>query len=485
MLSKVRLYCMQKELLQQGDRVLLGISGGADSVCLLFVLLSLAKEWNLSLVPVHVHHHLRGEEADRDLKFCEELCRRYGLSLMEVHADVKVLAREHGWSVEEAGRNARYEAFYRIAGELNCQKIAVAHHRDDQVETVLFQMFRGSRLRGLSGMEAKNGMLIRPLLSVSREEIQAYLKSMGENWCTDSTNLTEDYTRNRIRQRLLPLAEEISPGAGRHIAETAEYLQRVERFITMRADELYEQAVTRREVCAKKEGETRKTEFAVSVPHIRQADTLLSEQVLYRVLCEVAGQKKDITAEHVADCLSLLERQTGRSLRLPHGVTALRSYDRLLIFKEGETEDSYFYVPVTEFPCELELPFDRGKITFSLEETGEHTKKYIEKCGGIPKCTYTKWFDYDKINDIIALRMPMPSDTLALYADGRGKSLHSVFKDAKVPGTERNRTVLLAEGSRVLWIPGIRGSEAYHITEHTRRILIVTIHGGKEDGRSY
>ena len=470
MLNKIKTYCRQKELLQQGDRVLLGISGGADSVCLLFVLLALAGEWGLSLVPVHVNHHLRGEEADADEAFCRELCEKQGLSLLAVHADVRKLAKEHAWSLEEAGRNARYQAFYRIAEENGCQKIAVAHHRNDQAETVLFQLFRGSRLSGLAGMEAKAGCLIRPMLAVSKEEIETYIQQLGIGWRIDSTNLNGDFTRNRIRHKLLPEAEKISGGAVRHIAETADYLRRVEQFVGKEAEKLYRQVVTGQ---------------SVSVSGLAEADSLLAEQVIYRVICEVAGQKKDIVSEHVAACLDLSEKQTGRSICLPYGVTVTKSYGNLVFSKGKQPAKNSFFCKIESFPARVQLPKEQCGgiwICLKLEELGCDTKKYIEKSGGIPKCTYTKWFDYDKISDIISLRLPNKEDTIALYADGRGKPLLQFLADEKIGEAERKSVVILAEGSRVLWIPGIRGSEAYRVTEHTRRILTAPIHGGKSDG---
>ena len=142
-------FCRQKELLKRGDRILLGLSGGADSVCLFLVLSELAKTWELTLVPVHVNHNLRGGEAMQDQRFCEELCRRHQRELTVVSVPVAELAREHGWTLEEAGRNARYRAFGELAGQHQCNRIAVAHHKNDQAETVLFQLFRGSRVKGL------------------------------------------------------------------------------------------------------------------------------------------------------------------------------------------------------------------------------------------------------------------------------------------------------------------------------------------------
>ena len=278
MINKIKAFCRQKELLYQGDRILLGLSGGADSTCLFLVLLELAKEWELTLIPVHVNHNIRGESAKKDEEFCKALCQKHGLNLLIVSVEVQKLAEINGWTVEEAGRNARYEAFTKFAKEYDCNKIAVAHHKNDQAETVLFQLFRGSRMKGLSGMSAKNGKIIRPLLCITREETEQYLYEKNQPYCIDSTNFEEEYTRNLIRGKVIPVAKEIQPRAIEHIVETADYLQRVEVYLEHQTQKLYEQTVK------KKNG------IILSITELLQADALLAERVVYQALCQVMGQ---------------------------------------------------------------------------------------------------------------------------------------------------------------------------------------------------
>ncbi len=463
--NRIKAFCRQKELFARGDRVLLGLSGGADSVCLFLVLEALAAEWELTLVPVHINHNLRGEEALRDQRFCEAFCREHSLVLRVVSADVAALAKERGWSLEEAGRNARYENFSRLKEELGCQKTAVAHHRDDQAETVLFQLFRGSRLKGLSGMEAKNGDIVRPLLCVTRDEIEAYLKEKNQNYCIDSTNLEEEYTRNLIRHRIVPTAKETCGRAVEHIAETAEYAGQVEEFLGRLTEELFTES-------AVNDG---RGAIMLKIEPLRRAEPLLTERVIYRALCEVYGRKKDITAGFVADCRALMEKQTGRYLTLPEGVMARKSFDALRIGRE-EPAAEQLCVEITDFPFRKNLPGGLGSLSVSL-------KKREELEENIPKSTYTKWFDYDKISKIVLLRMPAAEDEIAVYTDGRKKRVADVFAAAKVPKERRPDYPVLAVGDEVLWIPGIRGSEAYRITKETKQVLITTIDGGSEDGR--
>ena len=282
-INKIKAFCRQKELFSPGDKVVIGLSGGADSVCLFLLLTGLAKEFGLTLFPVHVNHNLRGEDALADQCFCEELCRQHGLTLTVVSAPVENLAKEHGWSLEEAGRNARYKAFAETAAKYRCNKTAVAHHKDDQAETVLFQMFRGSRLKGLAGMEAKNDGLVRPLLCVTREEIEAYLQNKKQPYCIDYTNLEEDYTRNKIRHRILPVAKETCGGAVEHIAELSEYAAQVEKLLERLTEELFAE-------CASVDADSN---VLLEIEALERAERLLAERVVYKALCVACGRKKD------------------------------------------------------------------------------------------------------------------------------------------------------------------------------------------------
>ena len=237
-LRKVKEYIKQHGMLNQNDRVILGLSGGADSVCLFLMLHAMAKENGWLLYPVHVNHGIRGEEALEDQKFCEKLCEIYGYSCRVISVDVPGLAKLHGISEEEAGRNVRYEAFENLAAQLEEQvgkdsvKIAVAHHKNDQAETVLHHLCRGTDVTGMAGIRSRRGNLIRPLLCLSREEIETYLRKECQPFQTDSTNQTDEYTRNRLRNCILPqLTEKINKKTVEHICELADTMAEVEDFL--------------------------------------------------------------------------------------------------------------------------------------------------------------------------------------------------------------------------------------------------------------
>src|SRR5699024_2969941 len=232
MINKVGSYICENDMLKMGDRIVIGVSGGADSVCLFYVFLDLVKKYNLELFVVHVNHGIRGQEADKDEAFVKSLCKEHRVSFISVKKDVPKIAKLEGLSEEEAGRNVRYEAFYQCYLENACNKIAVAHNKNDNAETILFHLFRGSGIKGLSGIPPKRDSIIRPLLCVEREEIERYLEKKKIPYIIDRSNLEEDYTRNKIRHKVLSYAkDEINYGAVANITNSAAMLTEIQDFL--------------------------------------------------------------------------------------------------------------------------------------------------------------------------------------------------------------------------------------------------------------
>ena len=237
--QRVREYMRSWEMTEPGDGILAGVSGGADSVCLLFLLDELKAELGIRLAAFHLNHGLRGAEADRDEAYVKEICGRLGVPLAVAYENVAEYAASRGISGEEAGRILRYEHMKEAAERFSCQKTATAHHRDDSAETVLFNMFRGSGLKGLSGIRPVRGEVIRPLLCLSRAEIAGYLEERGIPWCEDSTNGENVYTRNRIRNQLLPwVKENINARAPEHILAAAELAAQADAYFAELAEKL-------------------------------------------------------------------------------------------------------------------------------------------------------------------------------------------------------------------------------------------------------
>lgn len=223
----VRKYIIHHDLFKNHGRYIVALSGGADSVALLLIL----KHLGVSLSAAHCNFHLRGEESERDEQFCVSLCERLGITLHRIHFDTQFYARQHKVSIEMAARDLRYRYFAQLAKDIKVDGICVAHHRDDNVETVILNLLRGSGVDGLAGIAPKNGNILRPLLCISRQDILDYLQLQGQNYVTDSTNLEDDALRNRIRHHVIPLLETVNPAAKENIAQTAKYLRQAKMML--------------------------------------------------------------------------------------------------------------------------------------------------------------------------------------------------------------------------------------------------------------
>ncbi len=446
-------YIRQNRMFASGDRVIVGLSGGADSVCLLVILDELKKELNIELKAVHVHHGLRGKEADRDLGYAEKLSESLGVPFVCVHVDAAAYGKEHGLSEEEAGRILRYEIFEKERISWEGTKIAVAHHADDQAETILYHLFRGTGLRGLGGIRPVRGRIVRPLLSSGRDEIVAYLEEKGISYCEDSTNALMDYKRNRLRNLIIPtIKEQINEQAASNILHAGALAAQADAY-------LEKQALKIMSVYGKRtEGG-----IGISAEPLTHEDEIIKTYVIRQMIAEAAGTEKDITSVHVEMTVRLLDLAVGSRISLPYALEAVRNYEELWI-KKKKTEDH--------------VDKDKADLLPSLQITSFPYKKGQE----IPKNRYTKWFDYDKIKGALSVRYRETGDYITL-ADGGRKTVKAFMIDEKIPKEERGEIPLVAEDSHILWIIGFRISEYYKITEDTHTVLQIQLDGGTTDGR--
>ena len=443
--------------------------GGADSVCLLTVLKQLATPEFL-LRAVHVHHGIRGAEADRDEAFAQKLCESLSVPLCVAYCHVPAYAAEHGLSEEEAGRILRYQVLEKEAGKWEQElpagsrvKIALAHHRDDNAETILHHLLRGSGLTGLAGIRPVQGRRIRPLLCVGREEIRAYLEAGHISWCEDSTNQSPDYTRNRIRSQVLPLLKTaVNEQAEEHILQAGQIIGQADAYLRQQAEEIWQEAV-----CGREEDLA-----AIPLTAFARQPEILKTYLIRHMLDQLHPGWKDIGSRHFTAIAELAGKPVGSRLDLPGGLMARTGYETLEIVRKTEREVSV----KTESGADGEI---HGRQTVpELHMTVFSRQKDQE----IPKNQYTKWFDYDKIKGTLSVRTRRTGDYLILPSGG-SKTIARYMIDEKIPKEKREQILLLAEGSHVLWVVGFRISEYYKIEEHTENILQVTCDGGKDYGR--
>ena len=466
MIGKIMDYIKEYEMIQENDVVIAGVSGGADSVCLLFVLLEIQKKIPFQIRVVHVDHGIR-KEAGRDAAFVEQLCRENKLPFYLERADIPALSKSSGFSIEEEGRRVRYQAFEKALGK-DTGKIAVAHNSNDRAETMLFHLFRGTGLRGMSGIRPVNGRVIRPLLCVSRQEIEAWLAQRGLSYCEDSTNSEDAYTRNRIRHHILPYAQQqICQGAVGNMNRAAQELFLANEFVERKTREALSECVR----------EQAKDRICVQLPLFLKQDPYLRGRILLSLLSQLHGSQKNITSAHVESIRRLFEGKKNGRLDLPYGITVYKSYDVGMLQKDDKGSKQCFEGEDVKKEYPVSIP---GTVYLPGVGTVEFTVFSRDNSQNIPEKTYTKWFDYDKIASTVVFRTRQQGDYLTVNKALNHKSIQDYFVNEKIPAKERDNLFLLAEKSHIIWVLGRRISEYYKVRENTKRVLQVKVAGAEE-----
>lgn len=521
-----------------GDHVIAAVSGGADSVCMLLLLDRIRSEAGFSLRALHVHHGIRGESADEDARFVSQLCERLGVRCDVIRVDVPAIAKERGTGIEETAREERYRALREAcrawereeagaqsdsgaqvsvaaqadagvqAGEGAQAKavatgikycIAVAHHMEDQAETVLFRMARGSGLTGVAGMRPAAPLpgdpailVIRPLLQFTRAEIEEIVTEAGTGWREDESNSDVSYARNRIRSGILPELAQINEAAVRHICALAEESAQAVEYLRSETDAALARCTA---------GESGADSLVIDVKTLLQEHPLIADRVLMEALARAAGRRRDLTREHVEALRDLCAKNGTAEGDFPGGVHALVSGGLLMFSRKqaaartsapeeasqpAAAEESQLDAAPALQPAaaadlhtEALLAVARARIGVTLPlDAADYSMEVFPYAGtgdDAPSDTYTKWLDYDKIQEFPALRTRRAGDRIGLSADGTQKKLSRCLIDAGIPEPLRDRIVFPCVGGDVLWIPGYRIHAAYKVSGETKRILCITL----------
>lgn len=429
----------------QGAKIIVGLSGGADSVALLYLLCCLRQEHDWELTAVHIHHGLRGADADKDQQFAEAFCQKLGIPCVVRKYDVKAEAKKRRLGEEETGRLLRYEAFREIAGESG--HIAVAHHQKDQAETVLMRLCRGTGLKGLTGMSPVRGNVCRPLLFCSREEIEQYCVENGLNWREDATNQEAKYTRNKLRLQVLPILEKINPKAVAHMGETAQLLALEEDFLEQQASACYE--------AVKRDG----AEVMLDRQKLLKLHPAMQKRVLRKAMSEFLPI--DVSQIQIEALEDLLKKETGKSRDFLEGIHAENRYDALVLSWKKEKQEQCAFVYALPLGERVFVPEKGIFVRTRLSEKAEHTSEY------------TKCFDFDKISGEISCRTRKTGDFISMK-NGR-KKVKDLFIDEKIPREKRSTLPLIVVGDVVLWAVGLRVSQAHQPDETTKTYLYISI----------
>lgn len=445
------------QLINKGDKVVIGLSGGPDSMALFYILKNLRNKLDFDLVAGHVNHGVRGEEALRDQEFVREVCKREGIEFFLEEIDMVKMARKWGISPEEAGRKLRYGFFRRLL-KGSKGKIAVAHNLNDQAETLLMRFIRGTGLDGLGGMEYRTGDIIRPILNCSREEIEDFIDRNKIETVLDHTNLIPIYTRNKIRLDLIPYLEEnFNPNIINSLWRTSNLAREDRDFLNSYAQGRLDLIRLRQD----------KGRIEINKDSFNKEDRAIRKRIIRLAIEDVKGDLQGIGQVHIDQVLDLFSKgETGQRLNIIKDIIGEVSYNRLIIKREDlESQDFvYNFVP--------------GEDLY-IEEAGLRIESKLAKSSDLEdlRPNYDYCLDFNKLSEKLVVRNRRPGDRFRPLGMKGSKKLKDFFIDEKIPREKRDKTCLLLSGDDLALVIGHRLSEDYKTGPETEKLLFISYKG--------
>ena len=426
MLSKVKDYIKKHKLLSLSDLYIVALSGGADSVALLLLL----DEMGYKVHALHCNFHLRGEESDRDERFCEDLCLKKNIPFHRIHFDTLMYAETHKMSVEMAARELRYRYFEQLRKDIGAEAICVAHHQDDTVETVLLNLVRGTGLRGLTGIQPRNGAILRPLLCVTRTEIEAYLATKQQDYVTDSTNLETDFVRNKIRLQVVPLLLQLNPAVSENIVRTAEHLTEAQKVLDAVVD-------------------TYKGSNQLDLCALQQVGS--AEYIVFEWLKQYGFNGSQVQ--------QVISAETGSIFSSPTGYDVLKDRDRLLV---EPTIMAFTPIRIPEEGTYV-LPDDRR---LNVRRSNPF----------VSKDSHEATLDARQVRFPLTVRRVEEGDWMIPYGMTGRKLLSDLMTDLKMSLFDRRRQLVVVDAQgAVVWAIGLRTDHRCRVTDATQEVIAIKI----------
>lgn len=457
MFEKVYDTVKKYNMLQKNDVVVIGISGGADSVSLFHFLYEIKEEYSLKLVGVHIHHGIRGQDADRDAEYVRQLCNKYNVDFELFKYDIHSEAKKMRLTDEEAGRKIRYEVFNSVLEKYGSGKIAVAHNMNDQAETLLMRICRGTGLKGLTGILPVRDNIIRPLIECSRESIEEYCKINHLQYQKDYTNEMDIYTRNKIRLKLIPMIKEnLNPSIIPVLSRMREMLQDEEDYIEIQAKRAYEECLNLKS----------KDKVSVNIEKVSKYHKVIQKRIIRFALQELRADLHDIEFAHINDILSLMTKSTGKTINLTEGIKVCRQYKNLEFYSKKEEKLKPFSYDLEKSNREIEIT-EADLIVKTFFNEKNFNKENFNN-------VYTKFFDCDKIIGNLKIRTRISGDKIYLKGIGT-KKLKDFFIDIKLPREKRDEVPIIAVENEVIWVVGYKVNEKFTADKNTKKILCIQI----------
>jgi tRNA(Ile)-lysidine synthase len=439
-------------MLETGETVIIGLSGGPDSVCLVYVLNRIKDEYNLSLHAVYVDHNLRPDETPKEIEFCRELCKKLNINFIVKSIDVKSAVKKDGLNKQEAARELRYKILNETAVEVNAKKIALAHNADDQAETLVMRLIRGAGVKGLTGIPPKRGNIIRPLIEVERIAIEYFLDKAKIGFVVDSSNLKTEYLRNRIRLSLMPELKKLNPGLINSLLNTISILQEEERY--------FETIVTKTLMKLISRKSTRRIELFLSPLVVM--DKVILRRILRRAIDEMESLS-GIGFVHIEDIINLIkEGRSGDRLYLPKGIRVIKEYSLLIITSEQPVKISdHTLQPSGEVVIKGTGMVINASFEVKPEDVGDSKSSVL--------------IDAETMCFPLKIRSRNLGDFFFPLGFGKKKKLQDFFVDEKVPRDVRDSIPIVVSGNDIVWIAGYRLDERFKVTDKTEKFMRLTL----------
>ncbi len=452
-LEKVRETARKHSMLSDNDHVLIGLSGGPDSVCLAFILDKLREDFNLSLSAVYIDHGLRPGETEKEREFCERLCDTLQIQFHFRSVNVKQCMKDISVNLQERARELRYAAFAEISDSVRADKTALGHNADDQAETVLMRLIRGSGRKGMTGIPPVRGRIIRPLIDIERSEIEGYLNDvLSQGFVVDTSNLKEEYTRNWIRNSLMGEMKKRNPAVVRDICRTVEILREEDEYLEVTVTKTLMRLISRKS----------DNSIELFLSPLATIEIPILRRVLRRAIDATKGLR-GIRFVHIEDIINLIkEGKSGDRVHLPKDIRVLREYSLLKM-----TTEEHLPLPqyVVDPPCEIDLREAKMVMKVSIEE----------KQGDAGDDRSSICLDAGQMTFPLTVRARTAGDFFYPLGFGKKRKLQDFFVDEKIPREKRDTIPILLSGNDIIWIAGYRGDDRFKVTGKTEKYLKLQI----------
>ena len=450
LIGTVQHYVKKKHLLHSGETIIAAVSGGADSMVMLDMLVNLRKLWNLKIIVAHVNYQLRGKESNGDEQLVRKTAKRYGLPFHSMRSETKSVARQKKQSLQAAAREIRYTFFETLKQSLNADAVATAHHADDNAETMLINLLRGSGIDGLAGIPPRRDAVIRPLLCIRRSDILRYAKEQNVKYRVDSTNAGDDYTRNFLRIKIIPsLQKRVNPSLNETLLHEAELFRTAADFVHIETKKVFQNIVSSDTIDLKK---------------LEMVHPFIQESIIRRMLSE---RKIEPTFLNTDSIMELKISQKGSSVNLQSGWTAERLAKSIVIQKNDAQS--------------FEYTMERAG-TLSADGFNITVKKFAVPGNKKGRNPSTEYVDAATLVFPLIIRSWRPGDFFIPIGMRGKKKLSDFFGEQKIANKEKTGIPVVESNGNIVWIAGMRLDERYKITDSTTSTYQLTIkHNGKKN----